>query len=254
MILCLSLHGQSGFSCLSCPCNSKQGSGEQSPSQCESRTWLRPPHETECVQVYGVRWHASQSSGVTGWCRWQAAPSYLRNCSLQEKPLVTGKREISLPYSWRGERKTWGTTGQRASPLCLGRSQNTLIWLDVRGKFFTQGVVRWLEKVAQRGCGCPISRSIQAQVERDPGQPDLVYGNLAHSRGAKSRLSLRFPPNYAIPWLTAIIKTSRDISECHGFIKGSMTVATGGHTKILSHSSYAYPKLGRRGWVYIIKQ
>ena len=38
MILCLSLHGQSGFSCLSCPCNSKQGSGEQSPSQCESRT------------------------------------------------------------------------------------------------------------------------------------------------------------------------------------------------------------------------
>jgi len=40
-----------------------------------------------------------------------------------------------------------------------------------------------LAKAAQGGCGCPISGGIQGQVGWDPGQPDLVSGNRAHSRG-----------------------------------------------------------------------
>lgn len=31
-------------------------------SNCKSRTSSRTPHEAECVQFYGTRWHASQGS------------------------------------------------------------------------------------------------------------------------------------------------------------------------------------------------
>ena len=35
-----------------------------------------------------------------------------------------------------------------------------------------------LEQVAQRGCGCPTSASIQGQVEWNPKQHDLVLASL----------------------------------------------------------------------------
>jgi len=56
--------------------------------------------------------------------------------------------------------------------------------LDVRRKFFTQGGDA-LEQVAQGGCGCPIPGGIQGQAGCGSGQPDLVVGNPAHSRGLK---------------------------------------------------------------------
>ena len=39
----------------------------------------------------------------------------------------------------------------------------------------------------QRGCGCPIYECTQGQAGCGSGQPDLVVGNSAHSRGVEPR-------------------------------------------------------------------
>jgi len=44
-----------------------------------------------------------------------------------------------------------------------------------------------LEQVAQGGCGCPIPEGIQGQAGCGSGQPGLVVGNPAHSRGVDTR-------------------------------------------------------------------
>ena len=54
--------------------------------------------------------------------------------------------------------------------------------LDIMEKFFIQRVMT-LEQVAQGGCGCPIPGGIQGQAGCGSGQPGLVVGNPAHSRG-----------------------------------------------------------------------
>ena len=59
--------------------------------------------------------------------------------------------------------------------------------LDIRRKFFTQRVVTHLEQVAQGGCGCPIPGGIQGQAGCGSGQPGLVVGDPAHSRGVETR-------------------------------------------------------------------
>jgi len=41
------------------------------------------------------------------------------------------------------------------------------------------------EQVAQGGCGCPIPGGIQGQAGCGSGQPGLLVGNPAHSRGLK---------------------------------------------------------------------
>ena len=56
--------------------------------------------------------------------------------------------------------------------------------LDIRRKSFTQSGVT-LEQVAQGGCGCPIPGGIQGQAGYGSGQPGLVVGDPAHSRGLK---------------------------------------------------------------------
>jgi len=45
--------------------------------------------------------------------------------------------------------------------------------------FYTQ------EQVAQGGCGCPIPGGIQGQAGCGSGQPGLLVGDPAHSRGLK---------------------------------------------------------------------
>ena len=40
-----------------------------------------------------------------------------------------------------------------------------------------------MEQVAQGGCGCPAPGGIQGQTGRGSGQPGLVVGDPAHSRG-----------------------------------------------------------------------
>ena len=48
------------------PLNLKVGTGGINPSHCKGRASPRPPHETECVQVYGAGCHASQGSEGAG--------------------------------------------------------------------------------------------------------------------------------------------------------------------------------------------
>ena len=57
--------------------------------------------------------------------------------------------------------------------------------LDIRKKFFHTEGGDTLEQVAQGGCGCPIPGGIQGQAGRGSGQPGLVVGDPAHSRGLK---------------------------------------------------------------------
>ena len=57
-------------------------------------------------------------------------------------------------------------TGQRWNALVSARSSHT-------------------EQVAQGGCGCPIPGGTQGQAGCGSGQPGLVVGDPAHSRGLK---------------------------------------------------------------------
>ena len=58
--------------------------------------------------------------------------------------------------------------------------------LDIRRKFFTQRVVmHW--KIAQGCCGCPIPGGIQGHAGCVSGQPSLVAGGPAHSRGVETQ-------------------------------------------------------------------
>jgi len=43
-----------------------------------------------------------------------------------------------------------------------------------------------VEQVAQEGCGCPIPGGIQGQAGCGSGQPGLVVGDPAHSRGVET--------------------------------------------------------------------
>ena len=43
-----------------------------------------------------------------------------------------------------------------------------------------------LEQVAQGGCGCPIPAGIQSQAGCGSGQPGLLVGDPAHSRGLEA--------------------------------------------------------------------
>jgi len=56
------------------------------------------------------------------------SPSYLKTHHHQVKPMVIRKREMSLLFLRKGERKIWGTTGQWALPSCLWRSWIRSFW------------------------------------------------------------------------------------------------------------------------------
>jgi len=64
----------------------------------------------------------------------------------------------------------------RTCPWMLG-----LGWI-LEGNFSPRGWWR-TEQVAQGGCGCPIPAGIQGQAGCGSGQPGLVVGDPAHSRG-----------------------------------------------------------------------
>lgn len=49
------------------------------------------------------------------------------------------------------------------------------------GNILLKGVAE-LEQVAQRGCGHSVPGAIQGWVGQNPGHPDLVHDNPAHSR------------------------------------------------------------------------
>jgi len=58
--------------------------------------------------------------------------------------------------------------------------------LDIRRKFSHSEGGETLEQVAQGGCGCTFPGGIQGQAGCDSGQPGLVGGDPAHSRGVET--------------------------------------------------------------------
>ena len=58
--------------------------------------------------------------------------------------------------------------------------------LDIR-KFLHKESGDTLEQVAQGGCGCPTPGGIRGQAGCISGQPGLVVGDPAHSRGVETR-------------------------------------------------------------------
>ena len=61
------------------------------------------------------------------------------------------------------------------------------IRLDTRRTFFHKEGDEALEQVVQGGCGYPIPGDTQDQAGCGSGQPGLVIGNPAHSRGVETR-------------------------------------------------------------------
>ncbi|KAK4810483.1 hypothetical protein QYF61_004263 [Mycteria americana] len=59
--------------------------------------------------------------------------------------------------------------------------------LDIRKNFFYDKGCETLEQVAQRSCGCPITRSVQGQVAWNFEQLDLVEDDPARGRGLGTR-------------------------------------------------------------------
>ena len=57
--------------------------------------------------------------------------------------------------------------------------------LDIRRKFFHSEGGDTLEQVAQGGCGRPIPGGIHGKAGHGSGQPGLVVGDPARSRGLK---------------------------------------------------------------------
>ena len=62
------------------------------------------------------------------------------------------------------------------------------IWVGLRERFFAQRVVTcWNPEVTQSGCGYPIPGGIQGRAGCGSGQPGLVVGDPAYSRGVETR-------------------------------------------------------------------
>jgi len=77
--------------------------------------------------------------------------------------------------------RAWIAIGQEGVVLNWDRGGLGWIW---GGSFSPRGWWR-TEQVAQGGCGCPIPASTQGQAGCGSGQPGLVVGDPAHSRGMK---------------------------------------------------------------------
>ena len=66
--------------------------------------------------------------------------------------------------------------------MVLNRGRGGLGWI-LQEEFFHPEGGDALEQVVQGGCGCPIPGGIQGQAGCGSGQPGLLVGDPAHSRG-----------------------------------------------------------------------
>lgn len=86
-----------------------------------------PPMEAE--YMYRARQHTSQGPEGTGWCGCQTPLHHIwKVMAIRWTSLVTEKRQTSLPFLGKEERKTQGTTGHWASCLFLEKSWRGSSW------------------------------------------------------------------------------------------------------------------------------
>jgi len=64
-------------------------------------------------------------------------------------------------------------------------TQESPFWLDIRRKFFTQRVVMHWNSLPKEAVDAPIPGGIQGQAGCGSGQPGLLVGDPAHSRGLR---------------------------------------------------------------------
>ena len=89
-------------------------------------------------------------------------------------------------------------------------SEPTVIWQSVKrirkpSTFYNRRFEP--PKTSQGGCGCPIPGGIQGQAGCGSGQPGLMVGDPAHSRGVETRWSLWSSSKQAILWFSVVVRT-----------------------------------------------
>ena len=92
----------------------------------------------------------------------------------------------------------FGNSCHRITVFWGGRDMGN-VFKTIFSFFHTEGGEA-LEQVAQGGCGCPIPAGIQSQAGCGSGQPGLVVGDPAHSRGVETWWSLWSFSAQAILW------------------------------------------------------
>jgi len=92
-------------------------------------------------------------------------------------------------------------------PQSLVQAEDELSFLEPppgsAKSFGEEEALHSLEQVAQGGCGCPIPAGIQGQAGCGSGQPGLLVGDPAHSRGLElmSIVGLFNPGHSVILWI-----------------------------------------------------
>ena len=111
---------------------------------------------------------------------WRVSLHFSNPDSVQVSPVTAGWAQTSPtfpPYSHHESLQEQGWNSSHSDTLGnSGMERHRQIFYSHRGWWRT-------EQVAQGGCGCPIPGGIQGQAGCGSGQPGLLVGDPAHSRG-----------------------------------------------------------------------